>query len=147
MNKTSRYFRIGNICHQLRNLNDTGIKLSRYPCPCNVGKRLGYSWCILYSIFTLHLTNPFRTTYLTSFHHRWLSVKNQLPYLLSINDFLFFIYYVTVYDIIRKMSTVFFCYSAPSSGTTNLFLLLGSCKPDVKMLWNKTSKCCRSLNR
>ena len=31
------------------------IFLSRYPCPCNVGKRLNYS---PYA-FTLHLTNPF----------------------------------------------------------------------------------------
>ena len=63
--KKGRYFRIGNICHQSRNLLDTDKLYSPYPNPCNVGIRLSY---LGFPLFTSHLTNPFRSNYPISFH-------------------------------------------------------------------------------
>ena len=81
----SSYFRIGNNRHQLRNLYDTETRTGLdilTPVTWGNGSATNEKF-----IFTLHLTNPFQTEYLTGFHHRRLSVKHPLLYLPSLIDF------------------------------------------------------------
>ena len=110
--KKSRYFRIGNICHQLRNLYDTEAWLLRYPHSCNVEKRLCYS---RNSYFLIHFASnesiPRQTILSVSTNH-WLSVKNHLLYLLSLNDFHFLLTWYQFKPLKRPCQPLnfFFCW-------------------------------------